>query len=190
MDADGFNQVCNWYLSGVTTDFILDNFCRTRSDFNGRLFSYETNLKHIFAEDCLYLVSSSLGEIGNNSFDHNLGYWQGEPGCLFIRESHYAFICDRGRGVRQSLLPVYSLGENDENYLSVAFRKVITGRAPEKRGNGLKFVAKNIVKCKLGLACRSGEDYFHLGINPDEISQKLCDLKRNNTGVITYLYWN
>jgi hypothetical protein len=134
-------------------------------------------------------MSSSLGEIGNNCFDHNLGFWQGEAGCLFIRDDEFALICDRGRGIKQSLSSVYSLIETDNNYISIAFSKVISGRAPEKRGNGLKFVKKNILNCGLGLFCKSGDDSFSLGKAPDSFVQQLKSSNLSNSGVLTYIYW-
>lgn len=189
MDEKLFNEIQAWYFSGTSNQFIRENFCDTRSDFNGRLASYEGILKKKFSEDCLYLISSSLGEIGNNCFDHNLGFWQGDAGCLFIREDNFALICDRGRGIKQSLSSVYSLTKEDKDYISIAFSKVITGRAPEKRGNGLKFVKKNILNCGLGLFCKSGDDSFGLGKTPDMFAQQLKSSSLINTGVLTYIYW-
>lgn len=189
MEIKRFNEVVQWYFSGTSTRLIDENFCRSRSDFNGRLASYESILKKDFSEDCHYLVSSSLGEIGNNCFDHNLGFWQGDAGCLFIRETNCALICDRGRGIKQSLSSVYALTKEDKDYISIAFGKVITGRAPEKRGNGLKFVRKNILNCNLGLFCVSGEEFFHLGKPLDDLGVQLQNKTQNNTGVLTYIYW-
>ena len=190
MEIKRFNEIQEWYLAGTSTQFIEDNFCRTRSDFNGRLASYESILKKNFSEDCLFLLSSSLGEIGNNCFDHNLGFWQGDAGCLFIRENNFTLICDRGRGIKQSLSSVYSLTKEDKDYISIAFTKVITGRAPEKRGNGLKFVKKNILNCGLGLFCRSEDESFHLGKPLDGYAEQLKTSIRNNNGVLTYIYWS
>lgn len=189
MEIKSLNEIQEWYFSGHSAQVIEDNFCRTRADFNGRLTSYESILKKKFSEDCLFLVSSSLGEVGNNCFDHNLGFWQGDAGCLFIRESAFSLICDRGRGIKQSLSSVYTLAKGDIDYISIAFSKVITGRAPEKRGNGLKFVKKNISRCDLGLFCMSGEESLHLGKPLDSFSQQLKAEVRTNPGVLTYIYW-
>jgi hypothetical protein len=189
MELDKITEIQNWYYSGILTELIVDNICETRSSFNGRLASYESLLKREFSEDCLYLVSSSLGEIGNNCFDHNLGFWQGDAGCLFVRDQKFALICDRGRGIKESLSLVYSLAQDDIDYISVAFSKIISGRAPEKRGNGLKFVKKNILSCNLGILCVSGHDFFHLGKPMDDCCRQLISSKSANNGVLTYVYW-
>ncbi len=189
MDLRKTNEIQDWYFSGIPSRIVEQNFCKTRSDFNGRVASFESILKKRFSEDCLFLVSSSLGEIGNNCFDHNLGFWQGDTGCLFVREKNYSLICDRGRGIAQSLSAVYSLAKNDKDYISIAFSKVITGRAPEKRGNGLKFVKKNILSCDLGLFCKSSDESFHLGKPLDEFARQLQNSNRKNDGVLTYIYW-
>ncbi len=189
MEIEKLNEVAKWYFSGTSTQLIKENFCKTRSEYNGRLTSYEFSLKKTFSEDCLFLLSSSLGEIGNNCFDHNLGFWQDEAGCLFIRENRFALICDRGRGIKESLSSVYTLTKDDKDFISIAFNKIITGRAPEKRGNGLKFVKKNILNCKLGLLCLSTDESLHLGIPLDSFAQQLLASHSKNNGVLTYIYW-
>ena len=40
--------------------------------------------------------------------------------------------------------------------LKAAFTEEISGRAPEQRGNGLKFVAENMIKNKWSLYFQSG----------------------------------
>lgn len=182
-------EILNWYLNGTKTGFINSHLFNNRSELNGRLASYETILKKIHKDECLYLILSSLGEVGNNCFDHNLGYWQDEPGCLLIRETNYAIICDRGRGIKQSLSSVYHLTKEDKNYISIAFTKIITGRAPEKRGNGLKFVRSNVLKCNLGLTCKSEGELIHFGKPKDQFSLELENINQLNSGVITYFYW-
>ncbi len=46
--------------------------------------------------------------------------------------------------------------ESDADALRVAFTEMISGRAPEKRGNGLKFVKKVITENMLYLAYYTG----------------------------------
>lgn len=123
------------------------------------------------------------------SFGISRGFWQGEPGCFFVRNEKFTLICDRGRGIKQSLSSVYSLKDEDKSFVSIAFQKVITGRAPEKRGNGLKFVRKNILSCGLGLICKSDDEIFHLGKDHDSFSREIEGLTNTNTGVLTYIYW-
>src|SRR5260221_14658880 len=56
--------------------------CETREVFAGRLPHLKSFVKNGLPENILPLVISTTGEIGNNSFDHNLGQWD-VPGCWF-----------------------------------------------------------------------------------------------------------
>ena len=179
--------ITDWFNNGGLHPFCKQNFCETRSDFNGRLFTYEKQLSAHFSEDCQSLILSSLGEIGNNCFDHNLGYWQDEPGCLFIREEKFCIIADRGQGIKNSLQKVYKLAENDSSYISVAFHQVITGRAPEKRGNGLKFTRKNLQHCQVNLFCYSDGETFIL--SPQNQTPPLPIKLIKGSGTFTLIYW-
>lgn len=82
------------------------------------------------------LIISSLSELTNNCFDHNLGYWIDTPGCCvsWSNENHVLTFCvaDRGRGIVETLKPVSSAGQTAQSILQTAFEKVITGRAQEK----------------------------------------------------------
>jgi sensor histidine kinase regulating citrate/malate metabolism len=55
-------------------------------------------------------------------------------------------IGDRGQGIISSLQSVVGLELSPQDILHKAFNEKISGRAPEKRGNGLKFVLKQIEK--------------------------------------------
>ncbi len=182
-------EIIKWLSTGHKSQFIEEQFCRSRSEFNGRLFSYENTLKVRFSEDCLYLITSSFGEIGNNCFDHNLGHWSDEPGCLFIRNESYCLIVDRGQGIKSSLSKVYHLQPQDESYVSVAFSKVITGRAPEKRGNGLKFSKRSLSKCNLNLFCLSNSEQIYFGANEKENQNPFLNSQLSFQGTLTYIFW-
>ena len=186
---ENLREIRSWYETGVTTELIQDNFCSTRSAFNGRLWSYENLLSKSFDTDCLYLLLSSIGEIGNNCFDHNLGFWQDDPGCIFIREENYCIIADRGRGIKDSLSNVYTLAPHEDSYISIAFEKVITGRTPEKRGNGLKFAKKNVLKCGLRLYCISDSEMLEVGGEMFEKYSFLLKPLMKNSGTFTLLSW-
>jgi hypothetical protein len=97
--------------------------------------------------DSAYLVSVA-GEIGNNCFDHNLGKWEDSTGGILAWGSHqqlfWCVITDRGQGLLGSLARVAPEIRTSQEALDIAFTKRITGRAPEKRGNGLKFVREII----------------------------------------------
>ncbi len=127
-----------------------DYYCSTSSIFQARLSTFETLLNKIpdlHKNMQFSLVVSIVGEIGNNSFDHNLGAWPDTPGIFFGYDlnKRLAVIADRGLGVLQTLKRVRPSLQNDAEALRVAFTEVISGRAPEKRGNGLKFVKSVIM---------------------------------------------
>ena len=122
--------------------------CPTRDIFLARLEKAHFNP----------LFLAVLGEIGNNAFDHNLGNWRHIPGIYFVvdKEKNTAVIADRGQGVRKTLGMVDSSITSDVQALEIAFTKQISGRAPERRGNGLKFVREVVQKQKWNLEFYSG----------------------------------
>lgn len=94
------------------------------------------------------LFTAIAGELMGNCFDHNLGTWRDIPGCWFeyrIEDKALrAFIADRGQGVLGSLRHVRPALADDREALILAFTATLSGRAPEKRGNGLKFVLRSL----------------------------------------------
>jgi hypothetical protein len=129
------------------------------------------NALHFFGDDQgkAYLLSAIVGEIGNNSFDHNLGSWKDIPGIFF----GYSFpdngewlvvLADRGQGILKTLRHARPSLANDLDALKVAFTEKLSGRAPEDRGNGLKFV-KNGVQ----------EESFHLFFTSGNAQAQLND---------------
>lgn len=188
MDSQQLQAVRQWYEKGTKGPEILRDFCSTRAEFNGRLQSYFNLLKKSFDESCTFSILAALGEIGNNCFDHNMGHWQDEPGCLFIREEGFSLIADRGRGIANSLMSVYSL-KGSESYIQIAFSKVITGRAPERRGNGLKFAKKSVASCKARLFCVSDKESISLGDGDWSPFEKLLKPLPSNSGTLTIVDW-
>jgi len=178
-------EIKDWFEFGITCPFIEANFCTNRADFNARLISYEAMLGKSLPDDCKYLVAASIGEVGNNCFDHNLGFWNGSPGCLFVRESDFCILADRGRGIKESLKGVYKLSASEHSYTEIAFEKVITGRAPEKRGNGLKFTKRSIIKCELGFYCVSAGENIFIGNKPNSNLSALTNYKSIGPGTLS-----
>jgi hypothetical protein len=92
----------------------------------------------------LRLAISVAGEIGNNTFDHNLGQWRDVHvfwfECQVTGGRLWMVLADRGQGIFQSLAGVHPGITDEEEALKAAFEKVISGRGPEQRGNGIKFV--------------------------------------------------
>lgn len=136
-------------------------YCQTRDVFQARIDRMLTNLlkeENINTEDA-YIMSAMIGEIGNNSFDHNLGKWTDVSGIFFdytISEKLEIILADRGQGIFATLKKVKPELQDDSAALETAFLERISGRAPERRGNGLKFVKENIKSQKMHLTFLSG----------------------------------
>ena len=130
-----------------------DYFCLTRDIFQARLDSY-------IRQSNEYLISAIIGEIGNNTYDHNWDYSEGQcRGAYFNTDfKNNIILADFGRGLRESLKNAI-LCENDVEALKTAFTKHISGRAPEQRGNGLKFVMQTIIDKNWFLYFQSGNAY-------------------------------
>ena len=134
-------------------------YCQTSSIFQARLQRLESELLKIPKyKDSFSLITSSSGEIGNNSFDHNIGQWPDIPGIFFAYNinKRQIVLADRGQGVLNTLKRVRPNLINDQDALMVAFTEYISGRAPENRGNGLKWVRENIVNNDFKLLFLSG----------------------------------
>lgn len=114
------------------------------------------------------LIIAIIGEIGNNSYDHNLGKWRDIPGVFFAYDfsHHLIVLADRGQGIKKTIAQVKPEVKNDLEALRVAFTEMISGRAPEHRGNGLKFVAKVVKDYKFDLSFQSGKGLLEI-IRPD-----------------------
>jgi len=65
-------------------------------------------------------------------------------------------LADRGQGILATLKKVKPELENDTQALKTAFTERISGRMPERRGNGLKFVKENVEAKKMRLSFFSG----------------------------------
>ncbi len=148
-----------------------ESVSQTRDVFRARLDRFYKDLANAewSEEDCA-LLTAAIGEIGNNCFDHNLGQWHDDPGCWFewkfIEKSSRCLIvvADRGQGIFSSLSRMDRDIKTDQDAVNVAFSKILSGRSPEKRGNGLKFV-RQIVNgnSKRGLLFLSGKGRMVLG---------------------------
>ena len=88
------------------------------------------------------LITLIAGEIGDNSFAHNIGKWPDTAGIFFgyDLEKRIVVLADRGLGVLETLRRVRPALSSHVAAVEVAFTEFISGRAPEKRGNGLKLV--------------------------------------------------
>lgn len=143
------------------------NHCATRDVMEGRLPRLEQWVRNGLPEAWVPLVIATAGEVANNAFDHNQGLWRDVPGCWLeaqaMGQQLWVCVADRGQGVRQSLSNVLALPD-DQTALETAFEKIISGRAPESRGNGLKFVKRIITDGPgRGLAAASGSGRVSFG---------------------------
>ncbi|PIP51596.1 hypothetical protein COZ61_00895 [Candidatus Berkelbacteria bacterium CG_4_8_14_3_um_filter_33_6] len=136
------------WLNTISGENILSKqeHCPTRDIFQARLDKIRLNFesKPEINLDILYSLIAIIGEIGNNAYDHNLGKWRDMMGIYFDVdfENKTIVVADRGQGILSSIQKVKPETKNDLEALKVAFTEVISGRYPEKRGNGLKFVTK------------------------------------------------
>lgn len=134
-------------------------YCSDSSVFQGRLYKLRNALsanKEI--ESFFSLLISVVGEIGDNSFGHNLGNWPDINGIFFAYDIKQKIIvlADRGQGVFKTLKRVKPELKNDSEALKVAFTEILSGRAPESRGNSLKYVKAVIEKNPISLFFQSG----------------------------------
>lgn len=137
----------NWVINDKGAEPLSDFYCPDISVFQARLTRLENELGNVRRLNKIFpLISAITGEIGNNSFDHNLGNWPDILGIFFAYDLTRGKIvlADRGQGILVTLQKVKPELVNHRDALYTAFTEVISGRAPEYRGNGLKFV-KNVV---------------------------------------------
>ncbi len=134
-------------------------YCSDSSVFQGRLYKLRKALsKNKEIESFFSLLISVVGEIGDNSFAHNLGNWPDVVGIFFAYDikKKVIVLADRGQGIFKTLKRVKPELQDDMKALEVAFTEILSGRAPESRGNGLKYVREVIEKNPLSLFFQSG----------------------------------
>lgn len=144
-----------------------DFYCGTRDVFQARLDRMVRDMIVAgIAEEKVYLLSAVCGEVGNNSFDHNTGNWPGDPGVFFGYEKDgeelVIVLADKGLGILKTLSRVRPELQEDADALQMAFTEKISGRAPENRGNGLKFVRQVVSDTGIQLDFSSGNAVAHL----------------------------
>lgn len=136
----------DWLAQDDGSGFLTsEELCATRDVFQARANKMVIECIEVPSmSDQAYLLGLVVGEVGNNSFDHNLGTWRDEKGAYFIYDiaKRIVVIADRGSGVLFTLRQVRPSIKDDCEALTTAFTETLSGRAPENRGNGLKLVAK------------------------------------------------
>lgn len=165
-----FKEVVQFALTGNHSDCDFLFRAEARNEISARLLVWARSIQKFggFSEDKSFLIASIIGEIANNSFDHNLGKWTDQVGCLisldFLPDRLRLAIVDRGQGIANSLKVVRPHLINRDEYLIIAFEQIVSGRAPEQRGNGLKYVRKNFQNASgLELICLSSGAKYRAG---------------------------
>lgn len=155
-----------------------DVYCQTRDEFQARLEKLQSVLGNKVSPSTVSLLSAIAGEIGNNSFDHNLGNWPDVPGVFFSYDlkEDIIVLADRGQGILATLKRVIPELNSFDEALSVAFTETISGRMPEARGNGLKFVRSVVVKNNFTLNFQTGDAYLYLKQNDKDVIVKKTDV--------------
>jgi hypothetical protein len=168
---------------------VVPQMSSTRDIFQARLDTmYRELIAQSVDESEAALLTAVTGEIGNNCYDHNLGQWRDVHGCWFQHglqdKTRWVLIADRGQGVFASLKKVLPMLQSDQEALEIAFQKHISGRSPERRGNGLKFV-RSIINgnSSRGLFFHSGEGSLILGKLGEEARSEIIS---SGTGVGTF----
>jgi excisionase family DNA binding protein len=171
---DLFGIAKDWVLRGreISSKF----YCSNSAIFQTKLTQMQDLLGSVKELASIFpLIVAVAGEIGNNSFDHNLGNWPDTPGIFFAYDIHKRNIvlADRGLGVLTTLKRVKPELNTDEEALRVAFTEILSGRSPESRGNGLKFVRKIVAENSIGLLFQSGNAELTLAKDSDTLNLKL-----------------
>ena len=167
-----FQIAKEWVVAADPAEPMETFYCPSIEKFKTRLERMAREMeKNEVLREIGPIATSIAGEIGNNSFDHNIGNWPDVPGAFFAYDlgKRVVALADRGRGVLTTLRNAKPDLKDDAEALFVAFTEVMTGRAPEHRGNGLKYVRKAITRYKLHLRFQSGDAEVELRNGENEI---------------------
>ena len=193
--GDELERKVFWWVAAEANDLSgagAEYYCETRDIFQARLDKMVNILLNAgkVSEEDVYIMAAIAGEIGNNSFDHNLGSWPDIMGVFFDYEladgKFKIALADRGQGLKATLKRVKPEIKNDEEALFTAFNERISGRAPESRGNGLKFVKENIKDRKMRLLFITG--LARAELNDKMTIEKAGDNIRGSLAIISYQY--
>ncbi len=181
-----------WAASNQAPEIPKQYYCERQDRFTSRLEKMSAELLRVLGSgstDLVSLITLVAGEIGDNSFAHNIGNWPDVTGIFYAYDidKRYIVMADRGRGVRTTLSRVRPGITSDEEALHIAFTEVISGRDPEKRGNGLKVVRSTAQSNAIGLVFQSGIGLAHIPKNPGSMHITMSDKNvRGVYAVITF----
>jgi len=166
--SDLFKFASEWI--SAKAEFPDAFYCQTSAIFQAKLVKMERSLMQKPGFEKLYsLIVLVAGEIGDNSFAHNLGKWLDIPGIFFGYDiqKRIVVLADRGLGVLETLRRVRPELSSHVAAVEVAFTEFISGRSPEKRGNGLKLVREVVTTQPISLFFASGDAEVRL-YGPDK----------------------
>ena len=179
-----------WAESQTAPELSPDYYCYTQDIFKARLDKLAFELERDSSvKNLAPLITAVTGEIGNNSFDHNFGNWPDILGIFFAYDTnkHIIALADRGVGIRATLLRVRPDLKDDIAALRVAFTERVSGRFPEQRGNGLKFVNNVATKNPIGVSLQSGAAVAEIAKKNGFLKVGLADRYiRGTLTIITY----
>lgn len=161
---DQYGIARKWAGSPQGVEPETEVYCQTRDVFQARLETFQSKLGRELPLTEVSLVTAITGEIGNNSFDHNLGNWPDITGIFFSysQRERVVVLADRGIGILTTLKRVRPSLSSAQEALKTAFTETISGRLPEARGNGLKFVRQVVVNNPFRLYFQTGDAYLYL----------------------------
>lgn len=161
---DQLAVIRKWAISRLGYEPEAAYFCKTRDIFQARLEHLQSDLIKNVDPNFASLISAIVGEIGNNSFDHNLGNWPDILGVYFAYSlsEKRILLADRGIGILSTLKKTLPELKDHKEALTIAFTKTVSGRAPESRGNGLKFVRNVVTQNPITLFFQTGNAVLNL----------------------------
>lgn len=179
-----------WATSAQPPELPEEYYCERQDRFMSRVEKMSVILGHAgIPEDLVSLITLMTGEMGDNSFAHNGGNWPDVQGVFYAYDvgKRIIVLADRGRGVRATLRHVRPELATDVEALRVAFTEIVSGRNPEKRGNGLK-VVRSVAETKpIGLLYRSGLGVVHIPQEPGSMKIEMADENvRGTYAIITF----
>lgn len=168
-----------WAKSAVPPELHDEYYCERPDRFTSRVAKMGAELQNSarVSEDLASLLTLVTGEIGDNSFAHNVGNWPDVPGVFYAYDidKRIIVLADRGRGVKTTLQQIRPNLTTDTEALKVAFTEIVSGRNPEKRGNGLKVVRRIAESNQIGLLFRSGVGVVTIPLNPGAMRIGMAD---------------
>lgn len=149
--------------------------------------AFDAKLQTFAMQSQQWLLGAVLGEIGFNTFDHNFQIDSNRKGlyCNFEYGENTAALLDFGCGIKTSLSKVKKDIKTDKEALRIAFTEIISGRAPEQRGNGLKFVLSSVIQNNWNMYFHSGSAYCLI----DKDGYTFKDSEYNHIGCFCVIGW-